>query len=99
MPEESDQRTRRIQVAAVGAEVNAGQRDFLETRRDDALDLAQQCSDGNASRSAASRGNDAVRAGLGAAGLDTQRKGRPTGDARFDRRAAGTVAGLKIRAD
>src|SRR4029077_10922030 len=87
-----DQRRRRRQVAAVGPEVDAGQRDFLETGGGDTRDLAQQILKRNASRPSAGRGNDAVRARFGTAGLHAQRERGPSCDAWLDRRAAWAVA-------
>src|SRR4029077_2846685 len=87
-----DQRRRRRQVAAVGPEVDAGQRDFLETGGGNTRHLAQQILKRNASRPSAGRGNDAVRARFGTAGLHAQRERGPSCDAWLDRRAAWSVA-------
>src|SRR5262245_6506820 len=92
MLEKLDQRTRRIQIASVGPEVDAGQRDFLETGGGDTLDLAEQVVDRDAARPSAGRGNDAVRARLGAAGLNAQSERGPPRDARLEGRAAWAVA-------
>ena len=81
-----------VEVAAVRAEVHAGQRDLLEAGRRDALDLAQHVVERHASRPPARRRDDAVGARLGAAGLHAQRERRAAGDARLDRRAAAAVA-------
>src|SRR5436190_20170442 len=97
MPEKLEQRTRRIEIAAVGPEMDARQRDFLETGDGDTLDLAQQILSRNASRPSAGRGNDAIRARLGTAGLNAQRERGATGDARLDRRAAWAVATPKSK--
>ena len=82
----------RLQVAAVGTEVDAGQRDLLEPGRRDPRDLADDVVDRQAAARAARRRNDAVAAALLAAGLHAQRERRPAGDARLDRRAARPVA-------
>src|SRR4029077_19251964 len=91
-----DQRRRRRQVAAVGPEVDAGQRDFLETGGGDTRDLAPQILKRNASRPSAGRGNDAVRARFGTAGLHAQRERGPSCDAWLDRRAAWSLATRSI---
>ena len=51
-----DERRGGVEIAAVGAEVHAGERDFLEAGRGDALDLAQQtCASGTLRGRAARR--------------------------------------------
>ena len=84
-----DERRRRRQVAAVRAEVNAGQRDLLETgRRDRGRPAPSTSSSGTLRGASARRRDDAVGARLGAAGLHAQRERRAAGDARLDRGAA-----------
>ena len=85
------ERRRGRQVAAVRAEVDAGDGDFLEPGGGDACDLADEIRDRQAPRRAARGRNDAIGAALLAAGLRADRERRPTGDAGFDRRAARTV--------
>ena len=86
-----DERGARLEIASVRSEVDAGQRDFLEARRHRAVDVAQHLVRRGAPRRAARRRDDAIRARLGAAGLDAQRVSGAAGDARHDRRAARAV--------
>src|SRR5437762_12828757 len=92
MPQELGQRRWRRQIAAVRAEMDAGQRDLLEPRRGDAFDLAEHRVNRHAPWHAAGRRDDAVRTRLAAAGLDSQRERRAAGHARLDGGAAGAVA-------
>ena len=69
------------QVAAVRAQMNPGQRDFLEACGGHARDLAEHPLDRQAAAGAARRRDDAVAAPLFAAGLHPQRERRPACDA------------------
>ena len=80
-----DQRRPAVEVAAVRAQVDAGQRDFLEAGGGHALDFAQHIVERHAARRASRRRDDAVRARLGAAGLHAQRERGAAGDAGLDR--------------
>ena len=83
---------RGCEIAPVRAEVHAGERDFLEARRGDPLDFADDRVDRQAAPCAARGRDDAVGAALLAAGLHAQREGGPAGKPGRDRRAARPVA-------
>ena len=72
--------------------MNAGQRDFLEAGRRDPRHLTPHVVDWDAPRQSSGRWDDAVRARLGAAGLDAQREGGPSGDAGLYRGATRAVS-------
>ena len=85
----------RRQIAAIRAEVHAGNRDLPEPGRDGPLDLVEDACQRRAPPAAARRRDDAVAARLVAAGLNAQRPRRAPGDARCERRAARSVAEVK----
>ena len=94
-PHERQERTRRLQIAPVRTELDAGDRDFLEARRRDPLDFAKNLLNGHTSAGASRRRDNAVTAVLVAAGLHPQREGRPARNARRDGRAACPVSVAK----
>ena len=77
------------------SEMDAGERDLLESGCDDAIDLADHVVDRDAARQAARRRDDAIRARLRAAGLDAQRVRGAAHDAGFDWRAAWPLSRTK----
>ena len=83
------------EVAPVGAEMHAGQRDLAVTRGrrafDGGADLRQRLRAPGAARAR----NDAVAAALVAAGLHAQRQRGAARHAGFERRAAGSLARAK----
>ena len=81
-----------VQVSPVRAQMNTGQRDFLEARGRHALDLTKDVVNRQAAAGAARRRNDAVAAALLAAGLHAEGERRAARDAGLDRRAACAVA-------
>jgi hypothetical protein len=72
--------------------VDPGQRDLLEPGARDRVDLLEYGSRIDAAAVAARRRNDAIRAGLIAAGLDAQRVCSAPGNTRLNRRAAAAIS-------
>src|SRR5258707_3024211 len=91
-PEQLVEGRARFEIGAVRAEMDARERDLLESCRDNAIDFSEKIRDRHAARPAARRRDDAVGTRFGAAGLHAQRECGSAGDARLNRRATGSVA-------
>ena len=86
-----DQSDARLEITAVGSQVNAGERDLEKAGGCDSPDLAKQVRDVHAAPCPTRCRDDAVAAVLFTPRLHAQRKSGPSGDTRFDRGAAAPV--------
>src|SRR5262245_64514379 len=91
-PEQGNERDGRLQVAAVGSEMDTCQGNLAEARRGDASDFANHVWQGKAPAGPARRWNDAIRTALLAARLHSERERGTPGHTRLDRQTAGTLS-------
>jgi hypothetical protein len=91
-PQQLDERRSRVQIPTVRSEMDAGKRDLLETRIDNAVDFGEHPAHRHASGLTSRRRDDAVGARLGTASLHAECERRAARHARLDRRATASVA-------